>query len=107
LSPAITPDGPRGPPWKFKPGAVLLSQLCQRPIVPMAYAASRAWTVKWDHFVIPKPLARIVVAIGEPVYVPRGLDSEALERHQIDMEHRLLDLFQKANSALSETPKSI
>ena len=20
-SPAITPDGPRGPPWKFKPGA--------------------------------------------------------------------------------------
>jgi len=27
VSPAITPDGPRGPPWKFKPGAVLLAQL--------------------------------------------------------------------------------
>ncbi len=24
ISPAITPDGPRGPPWKFKPGALLL-----------------------------------------------------------------------------------
>jgi len=107
LSPAITPDGPRGPPWKFKPGAVLLAQLSQRPIVPMAYAASRAWKVKWDHFVIPKPFARVVVAVGEPVYVPRGLDASGLERHQIDMENRLLDLYQKANFALSETTKPI
>ncbi len=46
VSPAITPDGPRGPPWKFKPGAVLLAQLSQRPIIPMAYAASRAWKIQ-------------------------------------------------------------
>ena len=43
ISPAITPDGPRGPPWKFKPGAVLLSQMSGRPIIPLSYAASRAW----------------------------------------------------------------
>jgi hypothetical protein len=73
----------------------------------MAYAASRAWKVKWDHFVIPKPFARVVVAVGEPVYVPRGLDASGLERHQIDMENRLLDLYQKANFALSETTKPI
>jgi len=46
VSPAITPDGPRGPPWKFKPGAVLLAQLSQRPIIPLAYAASRAWQIQ-------------------------------------------------------------
>ena len=75
ISPAITPDGPRGPPWKFKPGAILLSQMSQRPIIPMAYAASRAWKIKWDRFVIPKPLARIAIVIGRPVYVAKGLDA--------------------------------
>ena len=64
ISPAITPDGPRGPPWKFKPGAILLAQMSQRPMIPMAYAASRAWKIKWDRFVIPKPLARVAIVIG-------------------------------------------
>jgi lysophospholipid acyltransferase (LPLAT)-like uncharacterized protein len=82
VSPVITPDGPRGPARKFKPGAILLAQLSQRPIIPMAYAASRAWKIKWDRFVIPKPLARIAITVGEPVYVPRGLDAAALESHQ-------------------------
>jgi hypothetical protein len=100
VSPAITPDGPRGPPWKFKPGAVLLAQLSQRPIIPMAYAASRAWKIKWDKFVIPKPLARIAIAIGEPVYVPKGLDAAGLERYQAEMETRLKSLFVAAKKAL-------
>ena len=51
VSPSITPDGPKGPRFVFKPGAILLSQMSQRPILPMAYAASRAWliisSVRW------------------------------------------------------------
>jgi hypothetical protein len=100
VSPAITPDGPRGPPWKFKPGAVLLAQLSQRPIVPMAYAASRAWKIQWDRFVIPKPLSRIVLAIGEPVYVAKGLDAAGLERLQLEMEGRLKALYALALAAI-------
>jgi lysophospholipid acyltransferase (LPLAT)-like uncharacterized protein len=100
VSPAITPDGPRGPPWKFKPGAVLLAQLSQRPIVPMAYAASRAWKIKWDKFVIPQPGARIAIAVGEPVYVPKGLDAVGLERLQADMERRLYSLYRQAKNIL-------
>jgi lysophospholipid acyltransferase (LPLAT)-like uncharacterized protein len=100
VSPAITPDGPRGPPWKFKPGAVLLAQLSQRPIIPMAYAASRAWKVKWDRFIIPKPLSRIVIAIGEPVYVAKGLNAAGLERLQLQMEARLQALYLQARAAI-------
>ncbi|MDP8985102.1 MAG: lysophospholipid acyltransferase family protein [Pseudomonadota bacterium] len=100
VSPAITPDGPRGPPWKFKPGAVLLAQLSQRPIIPLAYAASRAWKIQWDRFVIPKPGARIAIAVGEPVYIPKGLDAAGLERHQADMESRLKALYLQAKKAL-------
>ncbi len=73
LSPVITPDGPTGPRFKFKPGAILLAQMSGRPMLPMAYAASRAWLVKWDKFVIPVPFARIVIAIGAASSTFRGL----------------------------------
>jgi lysophospholipid acyltransferase (LPLAT)-like uncharacterized protein len=79
---------------------VLLAQLSQRPIIPMAYAASRAWKIKWDKFVIPQPLARIAIVVGEPVYVPKGLDAAGLERHQAEMESRLRALYERAKGAL-------
>jgi lysophospholipid acyltransferase (LPLAT)-like uncharacterized protein len=101
ISPVIAPDGPRGPPWKFKPGALLLAQLSQRPIIPLSYAASRAWKISWDHFVIPKLGSRVVIAIGEPVYVPKGLDAAALEQLQADMEQRLTSLFETAKAGLA------
>ncbi len=42
---------PKGPRFVFKPGAIILSQMSQRPILPMAYAASRATLIAWDKFV--------------------------------------------------------
>ena len=79
----ITPDGPRGPRFKFKPGAILLAQMSGRPILPMAFAASRAWLIKWDKFVLPVPFARIVIAVGAPRYVPRVTDAAAIERCRV------------------------
>jgi lysophospholipid acyltransferase (LPLAT)-like uncharacterized protein len=101
ISPVITPDGPRGPRFEFKPGALLLAQMSQRPILPMAYAASRAWLVKWDKFVIPVPfLARIAVAVGPPRYVPRVMDATGLERLEGEMERELHRLYGTAREAL-------
>jgi len=98
ISPAITPDGPRGPPWKFKPGAILLSQMSQRPIIPMAFAASRAWQIMWDGFLIPKPLARIAIVVGPPVQVRKGLDAQGLSDLQLEMEETLGRLSQEAQT---------
>ena len=90
ISPAITPDGPRGPPWKFKPGAMLLAQLSQRPMIPLSYAASRAWKIKWDRFVIPKPLcAHRDRGRRAGVCAPRVSMPPGLERLQADMEQTL------------------
>ena len=100
ISPIVTPDGPRGPRFKFKPGAILLAQMSGRPMVPMAYAASRAWLVKWDKFVIPVPFARIAIAIGAPPYVPRVTDASAIERLQTEMEGVLKSLYAQASAAL-------
>jgi hypothetical protein len=100
ISPVVTPDGPRGPRFKFKPGAILLAQMSGRPMLPMAYAASRAWLIQWDKFVIPVPFARISIAIGKPHYVPRVLDASAIQTLQLEMEQELQRLYATASAGL-------
>jgi lysophospholipid acyltransferase (LPLAT)-like uncharacterized protein len=104
ISPVITPDGPTGPRFEFKPGALLLAQLSGRPLVPMAYAASRAWFFGWDKFVLPIPFSRIAVAIGAPVHVDRDValtDQVVLEAWQQRMQDELHALFGRARAALA------
>lgn len=102
VSPSITPDGPKGPRFVFKPGAILLSQMSQRPILPMAFAASRASLIAWDKFVLPWPFSRIVIAVGEPRQVPRTLQPAMLEALQKEMALELKHLFVVARDALQE-----
>jgi hypothetical protein len=101
ISPAITPDGPRGPVHEFKPGAVLLSQLTGKPIVLVSVAASRTWRFKtWDHFELPLPFSRVVIAYGEPTRVPRVLNADGLARVQVEMAEKLQALNAEARAAL-------
>jgi hypothetical protein len=100
VSPSITPDGPKGPRFVFKPGAILLSQMSQRPILPLSFAASRAWLIAWDKFVIPWPFSRIVIAIGAPRQVPRAIQPAALEALQRERAADLMTLFGVARDAL-------
>lgn len=101
VSPSVTPDGPSGPRGEFKPGAIMLSQLTGHPMLPMAYAARRAWRFPtWDRFVLPLPLSRVVLAVGEPVTIPRGLDAPALEQWQARMRDELESLYLQARAAL-------
>ena len=65
-SPALAVDGPRGP-WRVPHlGALALSAMSQRPIV-FAVSASRPaiYLRSWDRFVVPLPLARVVIAYGQ------------------------------------------
>jgi lysophospholipid acyltransferase (LPLAT)-like uncharacterized protein len=102
VSPAITPDGPKGPLHEFKPGAVLLAQLTGKPILPVSVAASHTWRFRtWDRFELPLPFSRVQIAYGEPVHVPRVLNPEALERMQLEMAERLGALNAEARAALA------
>ena len=102
VSPAITPDGPSGPLHVFKPGAVLVSQLSGRPILPLAFAASRYWRfTAWDRFLLPWPFARIVVAVGAPRIVPKRLTADALAVWQEEMALELDGLYRRASESLT------
>ena len=81
VSIVTNPDGPLGPKFEVKTGTVLVARLGHAPIVPIFCASSRAWTMNtWDNFMIPKPFARVVIAVGEPIEVPRSLPTNQLER---------------------------
>jgi len=102
ISPALTPDGPKGPLHEFKPGAVMLAQLTGKPILPVSVAASHAFRFPtWDRFELPLPFSRVVIAYGEPVKMPRGVDAESLARLQGEMAGRLQALQQEARAALA------
>jgi hypothetical protein len=102
VSPAITPDGPRGPLHEFKPGAVLLAQITGKPILPVSVAAAHAIRFRtWDRFELPLPFSRVVIAYGEPVKLPRSVTPEALPRLQEEMAARLQALQAEARAALA------
>ena len=68
---AITPDGPRGPAERMKPGVARLARRTGRRIVPVAAAADAGWVLgSWDRFRIPRPFARVVIAHGAPLPPP-------------------------------------
>jgi lysophospholipid acyltransferase (LPLAT)-like uncharacterized protein len=103
VSPVITPDGPTGPRFLFKPGGLLLAQLSGRPLLPMAFAASRAWRFGWDDFVLPWPFSRIAIAVGAPVLIGRDVslsDAAASQRMQKQMESALHAQYRAAREAL-------
>jgi lysophospholipid acyltransferase (LPLAT)-like uncharacterized protein len=83
----------------MKPGAILTGQLSGVPLVPVACGADRAWWFEgWDRFLVPKPFARIHVAYGEPVEIPRDAGPEEQERIVAEMERELDRLMQVVDS---------
>ena len=87
---AFTPDGPRGPRERMKPGVLLAAQRAGLPIVPVSAACSGAWWFEgWDRFLVPRPFSRVVVSHAAPVAVPPDLDEAGLERLSSEIETRL------------------
>ena len=96
-----TADGPRGPKYEFKTGTVLMARVAGVPIIPIGCAADRAWYLRrWDDFMIPKPFARVAIAIGEPVPVPREIALDALEPVRVNVQEAVMSLMRDSEQAL-------
>ena len=96
-----TADGPRGPQYEFKSGAVLMARIAGVPIIPMACAADRAWYLdRWDRFMIPKPFARVVVAVGAPYSVASDVALDQIEPHRVNVQEAVMSLMQQCEQAV-------
>lgn len=87
---AFTIDGPRGPAYVAKPGAVTLARHSGQAILPFHIAASRNIEVpSWDRLRIPLPFTRALTLIAEPIYVSREATAEEIASAQAALQSSL------------------
>ncbi len=93
----LVADGSQGPARKAQAGSILLASMSGRPILPMAWAASRYKAfASWDLTVVPLPFCTIFFQYGEPLSVPRGIRGAELEKYRLELEHRLNQIYETA-----------
>jgi lysophospholipid acyltransferase (LPLAT)-like uncharacterized protein len=97
---AVTIDGPRGPRYVAKPGAVILARRTGKPISVFHIALDSAHTFRksWDQFQLPYPFARAVMFVAPPIRVPTDADSEVLKQKQAEVQAALENVRDLAES---------
>ena len=87
----FTIDGPKGPRYVAKMGAVLLAKKTGNPILPFTITPAHFWASKksWDWFQVPLPFTRARVDIAPPIYVPADADDKALESKRDELQAAL------------------
>lgn len=76
----VTPDGPRGPRYKVKPGIALAAKASNAHVIPVTWSANRFWQLRtWDKLIFPKPFSRILLTFGDAIKLEDEQGELALE----------------------------
>jgi len=93
----ITPDGPTGPVYKFKPGAVVTAKKASVPLVMVGVGYSNAVRLKsWDRFYVPKPFSKVKLIYSDPVYIESDMEYEKVSEMILKCEDTLNELQRRA-----------
>jgi len=96
---AIMVDGPKGPVYVAKDGAVKIAKLAGVPIVPVVWYSNNFNLIKfksWDKLQVPLLDVRLINLYGEPIYVPKDGDEQSDEEYRLKLEKSLLELRDRA-----------
>ncbi len=86
----ITPDGPRGPRRKMKPGAVRLAMETGLPIIPLAVVAEKFRRLpSWDRFLLVRPFSKCALIVGSPIFIDGTADESRMRRQVAFVEEKL------------------
>lgn len=93
-SASFTIDGPKGPRYVAKMGAVLLAKKTGQPILPFTITTRRFWEVKgsWDRAQVPWPFTRARVDIALPMLVAADADDDELNAKRDELQAVLDEL---------------
>lgn len=87
---AMTADVPGGEARRAGLGVVMVARQSGRPILPMAIATSRYIAFNsWSRMTLNLPWSDLGFAVGEPVHVPRNVDTADLETYREAVERSL------------------
>ena len=79
-SAVLTPDGPRGPAREIKNGALIISNRCGVPVIPVKiiFHSKKVLAKSWDKFEIPFPFSKCEVNFGNEYYYGKYLPENEL-----------------------------
>jgi lysophospholipid acyltransferase (LPLAT)-like uncharacterized protein len=101
----ISPDGPSGPCMQVSEGICATARLAGAPILPITFSASRRKVMKsWDRFVIPMPFSRGIILWGEPIFVDKKADADALALYRDQVEQAIMDVTREADLLMGVDP---
>jgi lysophospholipid acyltransferase (LPLAT)-like uncharacterized protein len=71
-STVLLPDGPSGPPFQMKKGALHISLQSNVPVVAMRFQSTNSFEIpNWDRRKWPLPFSRITVEFGAPIQITK------------------------------------
>ena len=79
----MTPDGPRGPKYDMKPGAIKLASKTGTAIIPVALNSQKHKELSnWDATQIPLPFSKLEFTYGEPISIPADISGDEFEKYR-------------------------
>lgn len=99
----ITPDGPRGPRMRVKPGIIRMAQESRLPLVPFSNCARRVLRLKsWDRFLLVLPFNHIVYRMGTPLFLEG--DHATLPAQAQELEQAMTALQDEVDQKMGQPP---
>ncbi|MCK9426130.1 MAG: lysophospholipid acyltransferase family protein [Ignavibacteriaceae bacterium] len=94
---SITPDGPRGPNFKMKAGAVITAKKSEVPLVLVGVGyKSKTRLHSWDNFEVPFPFSKVQLVYSEPIVIDKNLSYDETSKMILQCEKKLNELQKKA-----------
>jgi len=103
----MTPDGPRGPRMRVKPGAIQLAKLARAPLLAVTWSTSHrvVFDKSWDHFILPLPFGRGALVWGDPIAPPPTDANDAeIEAVRLKLENEMNRLAAEADRIVGVAP---
>ena len=90
----ISPDGPRGPRMRMKKSPIYYAQKTGKPIICACFSLNKALIIDkaWDKTMIALPFSKGIFAFSEPLYVPKDISDDEIEKYRIKLENIANDL---------------
>lgn len=89
----MLPDGPRGPAYEYKPGAIYLASLNRSPIYLFGCTMEKKWVLNsWDSMCIPKPFSKVIVKVDGPILLPQNMSEKQILDWRNELAKRMMIL---------------
>lgn len=91
----MTPDGPRGPRYEMKAGAVVAASRSEVPIFLCGVNIRNKYIFEksWDKFCLPLPFSKVEIILSEPYFIENTRDKNIIDIKISELQTKLLLLY--------------